>query len=107
MHRQFRGTATECGWKQGDRGAELNQSEEPLVGGGHRGTSKAAKVRKPDERQARHEALPHTPPGGEPPETPAPFPSDRIVWEGGNLSRVRKPRKVSAPLTDFLPPKER
>ena len=55
---------------------------------------------------ARHEALPHTPPGGEPPETPAPFPRDGMVREGGNLSRVRKPRKISAPLTDFLPPED-
>ena len=47
-----------------------------------------------------HEALPHTPPGGKPPETPAPFPSESSFQNGGNLSRVRKPRNNSAPLTD-------
>src|ERR1017187_6069502 len=49
-----------------------------------------------------HEALPHTPPGGKPPETPAPFPSESSFQNGGNLSRVRKPRNYSAPLTDSL-----
>src|ERR1700676_3594529 len=49
-----------------------------------------------------HEALPHTPPGGKPPETPAPFPSESSIQNGENLSRVRKPRNHSAPLTDSL-----
>src|ERR1039458_10088853 len=40
--------------------------------------------------------------GGKPPETPAPFPSESSFQNGGNLSRVRKPRNYSAPLTDFL-----
>ena len=49
------------------------------------------------------EALPHTPPGGNrPSEAPAPFPSAFIFQNGGNLSRVRKPRKKRAPLTDSL-----
>ena len=47
-----------------------------------------------------HEALPQTSPGGEPPETPAPFPSHRIVRTGRDRSRVRKPRYKRAPLTD-------
>ena len=36
-----------------------------------------------EERRAdrAHQALPHTPPGGEPPETPAPFPSGICVSE--------------------------
>src|SRR5664279_3908313 len=56
-----------------------------------------------EERALRaHEALPHTPPGGKPPETPAPFPSEPSFQNGGNLSRVRKPRNHSAPLTDSL-----
>ena len=38
---------------------------------------------------------------GKPPETPAPFPSESSIQNGGNLSRVRKPRNHSAPLTDF------
>jgi hypothetical protein len=49
-----------------------------------------------------HEALPHTSPGGRPPETPAPFPSASMLQNGVNPSRVRKPRKNGAPLTDCL-----
>ena len=49
-----------------------------------------------------HEALPHTPPGGKPPETPAPFPCCPIIPNGGNLSRIRKPRQPRASLTDPL-----
>ena len=33
---------------------------------------------------------------------PAPFPCDLIMPNGGNLSRVRKPRTKRAPLTDSL-----
>jgi len=54
-------------------------------------------------RRGAHEALPHTPPGGNPPETPAPFPSGSMFQNGGSLSRVRKPRKNGAPLTASLP----
>src|ERR1039457_346351 len=55
-----------------------------------------------DSALRAHEALPHTPPGGKPPETPAPFPSGFRFQNGGNLSRVRKPRNYGAPLTDSL-----
>ena len=57
-----------------------------------------------DRRAERaHEALPHTPPGGKPPETPAPFPSGSGFFrtEGicqGFASRARS----GAPLTDSL-----
>src|SRR5207237_3348806 len=53
-------------------------------------------------RLCAHEALPHTPPGSKPPETPAPFPSGSMFQNGGSLSRVRKPRKNGAPLTASL-----
>ena len=43
---------------------------------------------------------------GQAPETPAPFPSDSSFQKEGNLSRVRKPRKTGAPLTDSLPSEE-
>jgi hypothetical protein len=49
-----------------------------------------------------HEALPQTPPGGNPLRPPAPFPCGLIMSNGGNLSRVRKPRPKRAPLTDSL-----
>jgi len=51
-------------------------------------------------RWSAHEALPQTPPGGKPPETPGPFPSDLIVGAARDPSRVRKPRQKRAPLTD-------
>jgi hypothetical protein len=53
--------------------------------------------------KAHHEARPHIPPGDKPPETPAPFPSGSRFRNGGDLSRVRKPRNNGAPLTDPLP----
>ena len=53
------------------------------------------------------EAPPQSPPGGKPPETPAPFPWALIVQNGVNLSRVRKPRRSGAPLTDRLRSEER
>jgi hypothetical protein len=40
--------------------------------------------------------------GASPLRPPAPFPSDSMFRNGGNLSRVRKPRKNRAPLTDSL-----
>ena len=47
----------------------------------------------------RIEALPQTPPGGKPPETPPPFACQSIFQNGGDMSRVRRPRKNCAPLT--------
>jgi hypothetical protein len=41
--------------------------------------------------------------GASPLRPPAPFPSPTIFQKGGSLSRVRKPRKSGAPLTDSLP----
>jgi hypothetical protein len=38
--------------------------------------------------------------GASPLRPPAPFPSDSMFRNGRNLSRVRKPRKNRAPLTD-------
>jgi hypothetical protein len=88
---------TECGWKHGDNGAGKSTSRRTIQG---------AYARKRDETGSGAlralEALPQTPPGGKPPETPAPFPWALILQNGGNLSRVRKPRKIGAPLTDPL-----
>ncbi len=53
-----------------------------------------------DSARSAHEALPQTPSGGKPPETPGPFPSDLIVGTARDPSRVRKPRQKRAPLTD-------
>ena len=50
-----------------------------------------------------HEALPQTPPGGKPPETPAPFPCDWIIGKRGDLSRVRKPRPKAGRALDTSP----
>ena len=38
--------------------------------------------------------------GASPLRPPAPFPSGSMFQIGGNLSRVRKPRNIGAPLTD-------
>jgi len=40
--------------------------------------------------------------GARPLRPPAPFPSESMFQNGGNLSRVRKPRNNGAPLTDSL-----
>ena len=40
--------------------------------------------------------------GASPLRPPAPFPSESMFQNGGNLSRVRKPRTNRAPLTDSL-----
>ena len=93
----------ECGWKHGDIGARRSQRAE-----------ERSKERMPEKRDgagngARRalEALPQTPPGGKPPETPAPFPWALILQNGVNPSRVRKPRRSGAPLTDRLRSEER
>jgi hypothetical protein len=57
------------------------------------------KIRRGSGALGAHEALPQTPPGGKPPETPAPFPSESRFQNGGKLSRVRRPRNNGAPLT--------
>jgi len=44
--------------------------------------------------------------GASPLRPPAPFPLASRFQKGGNLSRVRKPRKNGAPLTDSLPSEE-
>ena len=53
-------------------------------------------------RWSAHEALPQTPPGGKPPETPGPFPSDLIVGAARDPSRVRKPRPKTRALDGSL-----
>jgi hypothetical protein len=45
--------------------------------------------------------------GASPLRPPAPFPSASMFQNGGNLSRVRKPRRNGAPLTDRLRSEER
>jgi hypothetical protein len=44
--------------------------------------------------------------GASPLRPPAPFPSGTRFQDGGNPSRVRKPRNTGAPLTDPLRPEE-
>jgi len=54
------------------------------IGKQHSTTWNCKRIRGDCARSA-HEALPQTPPGGKPPETPGPFPSDLIVgapWSG-------------------------
>jgi hypothetical protein len=61
---------TECGWKRGDTGVKDNRAEESskeVVA--HQGESRVYGRR----AGGAHEALPHTSPGGKPPETPGPL----------------------------------
>src|SRR5260370_1099677 len=51
-------------------------------------------------RWCAHEALPHTSPGGEPPETPAPFPSEYIVPDSEESVKGSQAAPTRAPLTD-------
>jgi hypothetical protein len=53
-------------------------------------------------RWSAPEALPQTPPGGKPPETPGPFPSDLIVGAERDPSRVRQPRQKTRALDRSL-----
>ena len=55
-----------------------------------------------------HEALPHTPPRGKPPETPVPFPWSIQLYARQRICQgFAKPGKRRPPLTDSLPCKER
>jgi hypothetical protein len=83
-------------WRQG-RWSQWQKTNPKRV---RRSATRARDLRKKGRALCAHEALPHTPPGGKPPETPAPFPSGSMFQNGGNLSRVRKPRPNGAPLTD-------
>jgi hypothetical protein len=96
----------------GTCGKGRNQSADGSMASKARGSQRAeqrSKERMPGKRDGAengarraHEALPQTPPGGKPPETPAPFPWALILQNGVNRSRVRKPRRSGAPLTDRL-----
>jgi hypothetical protein len=50
-----------------------------------------------------HEALPHTPPGGAPPETPAPFPSGIHVPERKESVKGSQAAHKPRALDRFLP----
>ena len=107
------GRQRECVWKQGERrtNGDADGRQTRWIGMSER-IAKRQFEQPEDDRDRRgaarlgaHEALPHTPPGGQPPETPAPFPWDWIVGNARDLSRVRQPRQKRAPLTD--PPRSR
>src|SRR5271157_2572267 len=88
----------ECGWKHGGYFWREKQSgSEPFGQNGKDRPIRGA------ARYRAHEALPHTPPGGEPPETPGPFPCTSIIGKGGNLSRVRFAGQNQAALDSFPP----
>jgi hypothetical protein len=101
----------------GTCGKGRNQSADGSMASKARGSQPAedrSKERMPGKREGSGggalralEALPQTPPGGKPPETPAPFPWALILQNGVNPSRVRKPRRSGAPLTDCLRSEER
>ena len=89
--------AAECGWKCGDQGAGVNwqrPSEIDITGSGD------------GARNARMRRCLILRQGASPLRPPAPFPFRLIMGKAENLSRVRKPRKRRAPLTDSLPSQE-
>ena len=99
----------ECVWKQGERAAKESSEQRGGIRWDRPGGNVAeigelvgTVIERETARRGAHEALPHPPPGGKPPETLAPFPSESMFQNGGNLSRVRKPRTNRAPLTDSL-----
>jgi hypothetical protein len=91
---------TECGWKRGDTtGVKDNRAESSS---GEMRNSKGSGPRRRrtsalDARMRRRLILRQ---GASPLRPPAPFPSGSMFPNGRNLSRVRKPRKKRAPLTD-------
>jgi len=60
-----------------------------------------------DGARGAHEALPHTSPGGKPPETPAPFPWCIDCTQGSKSVKVSLRRHTSPPLTHSLPCQQR
>ncbi len=92
--------AIECGWKHGDNGAGVNRQktirgkcvEEERVSIAAGETARCARMRRCLILRQ----------GASPLRPPAPFPSESMLQNGGNLSRVRKPRNNGAPLTDSL-----
>src|SRR5438445_11507016 len=92
-----RGPRSECGWKYGDSGAGVSgqKTERVWLRGGQRA-------------KRAHEALPHTPPGGAPPETPGPpFPSVSCCGrEGICQGFASRAQTTGAPLTNSLPSEE-
>src|SRR3954471_1730944 len=61
---------SECGWKHGDQGAGKSTSRRTIQAAVSQGTE----MERGTGALCALEAPPQTPPGGKPPETPAPFP---------------------------------
>ena len=102
---------TECGWKHGDKGAGKSTSRRTIQGEIERSRRAYAKgesdVRRGsgalEARMRRRLKLRQ----GQALRPPAPFPSGTRFQNGGNRSRVRKPRNIGAPLTDSHRSEER
>jgi hypothetical protein len=102
------GRQRECVWKQGERQADRIAGDE-----GRRWIVMSGRIGKRHStiwngertgetaRLGAHEALPHTPPGDKPPETPGPLSlrSDCMDREGSVKGSLAAP-KNGAPLTD-------
>ena len=93
-------TATaECGWKHGDNGAAGNR-QNPI----HRefGGRRAIGTKR-DSALRAHEALPQTPPGGKPPETPGPLSLDSDFAERRESVKGSQAAHQSRALDRFPP----
>ena len=93
---------TECGWKRGDTDTGCKQSgRKPFPGnrGSKRGRD-SGKGEADGALEARMRRCLKLRQGASPLRPPAPFPSASMFRNGRDLSRVRKPRKNRAPLTN-------
>src|SRR5664279_2084167 len=91
---------TECGWKHGDKGAGVNR-QSAIRGKIARGKRRGGRAG--DSALRAHEALPHTPPRGKPPETPGPLslgiqvPERREFVKGSQAAQQRRALDKSPP----------
>src|ERR1039457_3326077 len=91
--RKGKETGRECGGKDGEKGAgdDRQSASRGKIAGGKRRGGRAG-----DSALRAHEALPHTPPRGKPPETPGPLslgiqvPERREFVRGSQAAQQRR-----------------
>ena len=95
----------ECGWKRGDTTAGKTIEQQAVPAKWMR-SNKRVGYGEGTARYGAHEALPHTPPGDKPPETPGPLSLGLDCTEGRKSVKGTLRRQNRPPLTDFLPSEE-
>ena len=79
--------AVEPGGEEGSRASRGESDQE------HESIASNRAFQQREARWGAHEALPHTPPGGKPPETRPPFPGHRLSGSGGICQGFAAPAK--------------